>query len=140
MKPYFTILILCFSLFFAGCENTDIGLATDAGLDAVKAIVLSDKHVKSLAVKTAFISDKKHQVAPLSNHYGKRLFRLVGKQYSSDGYQFNFKVYLSSNVNAFAMADGTIRIYSGLMDMLNDQELLFVVGHEMGHVVESPVL
>jgi putative metalloprotease len=33
-----------------------------------------------------------------------------------DGYTFRYKVYLSPTVNAFAMADGTIRIYSGLMD------------------------
>lgn len=32
------------------------------------------------------------------------------------------------------MADGSIRIFSGLMDMLDDDELLFVIGHEMGHV------
>ena len=37
------------------------------------------------------------------------------------------------------MADGTIRIYSGFMDMMDDKELLFVVGHEMGHVLENHV-
>lgn len=54
-----------------------------------------------------------------------------------DGYTFNFKVYLTRDVNAFATADGTVRIFSGLMDIMNDQELLFVVGHEMGHVVKN---
>jgi metalloprotease len=49
-------------------------------------------------------------------------------------------VYLAQEVNAFAMADGSIRFYSGLMDMMTDAELLFVVGHEMGHVVEEHVL
>jgi putative metalloprotease len=48
-------------------------------------------------------------------------------------------VYLSSKVNAFALADGTIRFYSGLMDMMSDEELLFVIGHEMGHVVEEHI-
>jgi putative metalloprotease len=33
-----------------------------------------------------------------------------------DGYTFRYKVCLSPTVNAFAMADGTIRIYSGRMD------------------------
>ena len=37
------------------------------------------------------------------------------------------------------MADGTIRVYSGLMDMLDDRELVFVVGHEMGHVVAKHI-
>ena len=43
------------------------------------------------------------------------------------------------DVNAFAMADGTIRLYSGLMQMMNDQELLFVIGHEMGHVARQHI-
>jgi putative metalloprotease len=32
------------------------------------------------------------------------------------------------------MADGTIRLYSGLMDMMTDDEIRYVIGHEMGHV------
>ena len=32
------------------------------------------------------------------------------------------------------MANGCIRVYSGLMDMMNDDEVLGVVGHEIGHV------
>ena len=32
------------------------------------------------------------------------------------------------------MANGCIRVYSGLMDLMNDQELLGVIGHEIGHV------
>jgi putative metalloprotease len=32
------------------------------------------------------------------------------------------------------MANGCIRVYSGLMDMMNDNEVEAVIGHEMGHV------
>ncbi|CCK78569.1 M48 family metallopeptidase [Desulfobacula toluolica] len=140
MKKYFFIIIILFlSLFSAGCENTDFSVVTDAGIDAIKAVTLSDENVKKIALKASRQSDIKHKIAPLSNLYGKRLYNLIGTKYSSNGYDFNFKVYLSPVVNAFAMADGTIRIYSGLMDMLNDEELLFVLGHEMGHVVEKHI-
>jgi len=37
------------------------------------------------------------------------------------------------------MANGTIRVYSGLMDMLDDGELRFVIGHEMGHVMKNHI-
>lgn len=33
------------------------------------------------------------------------------------------------------MANGCIRVYSGLMDMMTDNEVEAVIGHEMGHVV-----
>jgi len=36
--------------------------------------------------------------------------------FRSHRYEFDFKVYLSPKVKAFAMADATIRIYSGLME------------------------
>lgn len=32
------------------------------------------------------------------------------------------------------MPDGTVRVYSGLMDIMDDDELLAVIGHEIGHV------
>jgi putative metalloprotease len=129
--------ILC--LFFVGCEDTDIGMATQAGIDAVKAVTLDDEELKRLAVDVSEQSDLKHAVASPDNPYARRLQRLTNGHGKFDGHDFNYKVYLSPEVNAFAMADGTIRIYSGLMDMLDDGELLFVVGHEMGHVVEKHI-
>lgn len=138
MPSYFAILI-CFVLLLSGCENTDVMTAVDAGRDAVKAITLSDQDVYDIAAKSAQLADKKHVVAPLDNKYAKRLNGLVAQQYQDGNLKFNYAVYISPEVNAFAMADGTIRIYSGLMDMLNDGELRFVIGHEMGHVVKNHI-
>ena len=133
------ILLCLFSLFFAGCENTDIQTATDAGLDAVKAITLSDKEVLELAEQSARYSDQKHSLAPEGNRYSIRLRRIVGDHGKEGDLLFNYGVYLSPQVNAFAMANGTIRLYSGLMDLLSDGELRFVIGHEMGHIVKNHI-
>ncbi len=47
----------------------------------------------------------------------------------------NIAAYLTRDVNAFAMADGTIRVYSGLLDLMTDDEVRYVmIGHEIGHV------
>lgn len=124
---------------FSGCEDTNLDLAVEAGIDAVKAATLSDKEVKMMAVKASQASDTKNRVAPADNAYARRLVRLVGTTYADEGYTFNFKVYLTDQVNAFAMADGTIRIYAGLMDMMDDDELRFVIGHEIGHVVKKHI-
>ncbi len=132
------VLCCCFFIIF-GCEDTNVELVAQAGLEAYKAATLSDEDVKLLAVQASHKSDHQHKIASDHNPYGRRLKRLVKDNYASEGYTFNYKVYLSEQVNAFAMADGTIRIYSGLMDMMNDEELLFVVGHEMGHVVKKHI-
>lgn len=134
----FTILLLCL-LFLSGCENTDVTIATDAGMDALKAVSLSDKDLEEIAERSAQLADQRHTLASADNRYAQRLARLVGRHQQDGDLTFTYGVYLSPEVNAFAMANGTIRIYSGLMDMLTDGELRFVVGHEMGHVKKNHI-
>jgi putative metalloprotease len=136
---YCLLLVVGLSLIITGCEDTDYRLAAEAGIDAVKAISLSEDEIRLLSRKAAREADQTHRVAPAENPYCKRLERLVGPHQQASGRSFSYKVYLEPRVNAFAMADGTIRVYSGLMDLMNDQELLFVIGHEMGHVLEEHV-
>jgi putative metalloprotease len=56
-----------------------------------------------------------------------------------DGLTLNFKVYNVVDVNAFACADGSVRVLAGLMDIMTDEELLGVIGHEIGHVKNNDV-
>ena len=121
-------------LLTAGCANLDSGLLAAAGLDLVQAAVISDEQVKSLSSQAAAHYDEKNRVAPGKSRYFKRLDRLLGKHRTYKGLDLNYKVYMADEMNAFAMADGTIRVYSGLMDRMNDDELFFVIGHEIGHV------
>lgn len=127
------VLSICL-LGLSACDNTDVQLAADAGLDAVKAITLTDQEVRSLAAQAARYSDEKNTIAPEESKYARRLQGLAVKLLQGEGARFDYKVYVAPEVNAFAMADGTIRVYSGLMDMMADEELYFVLGHEMGHV------
>lgn len=139
MKKTIFALMALLVMFIAACEDTDVGMAIEAGKDAFQAATLTDEEVKRTALAVARKSDRENTVAPANNPYAQRLARLVGRGGQYDGDTFDFKVYLSSKVNAFAMADGTIRIYSGLMDMLDDRELTFVVGHETGHVAAEHI-
>ena len=60
--------------------------------------------------------------------------KIFGKHASEGGLTLNYKVYLTKDVNAFATADGSVRVFSGLMDIMDDNQLLAVIGHEIGHV------
>lgn len=137
MRIFPVLIIFVFTISLLGCEDTDIRLATEAGVEAYKAVTLSDEAVAELSRQSAGYMDSEHIIAPADNKYTKRLQSLVGEHYEQDGFTFNYGVYLKDDVNAFAMADGTIRIYSGLIDMLDDGELRFVIGHEMGHIVKQ---
>lgn len=105
-----------------------------AGLDLVKAVTVTDEEVKSMTLQFIASSDRQNSVAPPGNKYAKRLARLTARHVNEDGMKLNFKAYLSPTVNAFATADGSIRFYSGLMDLMTDDELRGVIGHEIGHV------
>jgi len=112
----------------------DIGGAIGAASDAAKAASLSDDEVRKYAAQMAVYSDKQAKIAPAGDKYAQRLGAITAGMTEDQGIKLNYKVYLTKEVNAFAMADGTIRFYSGLMDMMTDDELRYVAGHEMGHV------
>ncbi len=137
MKVFAWILI--FSFLLTGCEDTNLQLATEAGVDAVKAVTLSDEDVRLLARQASGEADRQHRIAGIGSPYGRRLQQLTRGLRTEEKISYDIKVYLADQVNAFAMADGTIRIYSGLMERMNDRELMFVIGHEMGHVAENHV-
>src|SRR6188768_3658291 len=112
----------------------NIGGAIGAAGDAAKAASLTDDEVRKYAAQMAVYSDKQAKVAPAGDKYAQRLTAITSGMTEDQGIKLNYKVYLTKEVNAFAMADGTIRFYSGLMDMMTDDELRYVIGHEMGHV------
>ena len=130
----FALTALAAACFAAPVHAFDLGSMISAGTDLVKSATLSDADVKAMAAESSVVMDKQNKVAPVSNAYSKRLAKMVKGLDSEDGTKLNFKVYLTKEVNAFAMADGTVRVYSGLMDKMNDDEVRFVIGHEIGHV------
>lgn len=115
-------------------SNDKTGNLLGAAGDLAKAASVTDEEVKLMASNFAKQSDGENKVAPDSSIYAKRLAKLTSKLVTYDGMKLDYKVYMSDTVNAFAMADGTVRVYSGLMDLMNDDELRFVLGHEIGHV------
>lgn len=119
----------------AGCQNLPQGDLMQHGMMAVKAATLSDAEVRQVADQACAESDQQNRIAPANSKYGQRLDKIakaLGDQI--DGVPVNYKVYLTEEVNAWAMANGCIRVYSGLMELMSDNEIEGVLGHEMGHV------
>lgn len=115
--------------------SEDAGGLTDAATSAFKAATLSDAEVKDLSDKSCAAMDGKAQVAAAKSKEAKRLGKIIkGMPASVKGVPINYKVYLTKDVNAWAMNNGCVRVYSGLMAMMNDDEVRGVIGHEIGHV------
>ncbi len=128
----FTLLLL-----LNGCAadgQFDTGKAVMIGAGALQASMLDEQSVRQAAALSAKELDAQNQVAAANSPYVTRLNKLTGNLHHYDGLSLNFKVYLSKDVNAFAMADGTVRVHSALMDLMPDDQVLAVIGHEIGHV------
>ncbi|OKZ40105.1 MAG: peptidase M48 [Odoribacter sp. 43_10] len=81
--------------------------------------------------------DEQNPVSDPGSAYSKRLDSLMKKVGEVEGLKLNYKVYEVVDINAFACGDGSIRVFSALMDLMDDDELMAVIGHEIGHVVHT---
>ena len=61
------------------------------------------------------------------------------RQAREDGVDIDFSLYYadSEEINGLYIGDGNIVIFSGLADLLNEEELAALIAHEMGHGVHE---
>jgi putative metalloprotease len=131
-------------LLFAVCGLTTTTAQINFGDKAIGAVqkgvtafTLTNADAATLSKEAVAKMDTENEVAGPNDGYTLRLNRIFGKHAAGDGYTLNYKVYKVKDVNAFATADGSVRVFSGLMDIMDDNELLAVIGHEIGHVANN---
>jgi len=129
-------------LMMASCSSlrvVDSNSAINAGAAAVQALTISDAQVKQLCSQYMVESDGQNTILPADNSYTQRLDRIMARFHNISNLDLNYKVYQSNTVNAFASGDGSVRVYTGLMDAMNDDEVFAVIGHELGHLINKDV-
>lgn len=110
--------------------------AISGAAKAAKAVTLTDAQMASYVKESVDWMDKHNPVPGADSPYTQRLNRLTAGITDADGIPLNFKVYDVIDINAFACPDGSVRVFSSLMDIMSDDELLGVIGHEIGHVLK----
>jgi putative metalloprotease len=142
MNRTLTTSVKAFSLLISFACLTTAGNAglldnvggLDAATDAIKAVTISDAELQATSRQMMEQMDANNPVAPAGDKYGKRLAAMTKGITNEDGMSLNFKVYLVKDINAFATPDGSVRVFAGLMDKMTDDEIRFIIGHEIGHV------
>lgn len=105
------------------------------GLKGAQALTLNNETIATMAHQSCQEADQNHKIAAANSQYVKRLNKIKqGLPKSVNGQTLQYKVYLKAEPNAWAMPNGCIRLYSGLMDMMDDDEIRGVLGHEIGHI------
>ena len=134
------ILILICAVCCAGEADAQFNMidkaikVVRAGVNTTKAITLSDSDVRKLSRQFREQLDSTWNMLPPDSAASVRLANMTEKVISVDGTTLNFGVFDMDIVNAFAFGDGSIRITTALMDVMDDSEILAIIGHELGHI------
>ena len=125
------IVITTFLTINESYAQFNLGKAIGAGAKATKAVTLTDAQMTEYVKEYMEWMDANNPLCTGECPYATRLAKIT-KNIKDDA--INIKAYKVIDVNAFACADGSIRICAGLMDIMSDQEILGVIGHEIGHI------
>lgn len=118
-------------------QNLNTNSLAQGGAKLMQSMTISNSDIQQYVKSYVAQTDAQSSVCSADDPYTKRLAKILSGINSVEGIPLNFKVYKTNQINAFACADGSIRVYSGLMDVMDDDEVLGVIGHEIGHVAHQ---
>ena len=120
-------------LFLSGCIETEYDIGTH------KQDIFFYSTAKEVAIGRAISHQISAKLKILKDpSYLKRLRSIASKIVAvCDRRDIHYYFYIidKDEKNAFSLPGGYVYIYKGLMDILTNQELAFVVAHEVGHIV-----
>lgn len=128
------VMMLCMAV--PANAQFKIGKLAGAAAKGVKAMTITDAQMAAYVKESVDWMDTHNKVSDPDSPYTQRLNKLTEGINDVDGIPLNFKVYEVIDVNAFACPDGSVRVFSSLMDIMSDDELLGIIGHEIGHVMK----
>ena len=120
--------------------TVDPDAVASAASSLASALTISNNEIVALCQEHMEEMDTINYVLPDDDPYSERLVRVMSRFKNLGNLKLNYAVYDDeSTINAFASGDGSVRVYSGLMDLMDDDELFAVIGHELGHLVNHDV-
>ncbi|MBU2044669.1 MAG: M48 family metalloprotease [Candidatus Omnitrophica bacterium] len=134
----FPLLVTCWLLFLCGCISSEYNVGTqtqDIYLFSTEREVAMGRNIAKKIAQEFEISKNPYDL--------KRLDEVSSKLVEfTDRTEISYYFYViekddqdKSQVNAFALPGGYIYIFKELFDLLSDDELAFVLSHEMSHIV-----
>lgn len=132
MKRFISLLLLAASLVTAGCYTNPV-----TGRQSL--VLLSQGEELSLGAASFQAIREKEKVSTDAGmnarvtRIGQRIAKAVGNDLPDA--KWEFVLFESKELNAFALPGGKVGIYTGLLKLAeSDAELASVMGHEIGHV------
>ncbi len=122
---HFIILLLAFGLINMNCLSSAYGFSIGEEREVGEKLLFT--------VRSSFPLLNDPDIYQYINSLGQEILSVAGPQY----FDFRFFIINDKEFNAFSAFSGMIFFYSGLIEMMNSEnELVAVMGHEIGHSVK----
>lgn len=133
MMKRVSTLLLAITLAFAGCYTNPVtGRKSLVLLSQGEEVTLGAQSFQDIRQKEKVSSDAGHNARV--TRIGQRIAQAVGNELPDA--KWEFVVFESNDLNAFALPGGKVGVYTGLLKLAeSDAELATVMGHEIGHVI-----
>ncbi|MDQ2720031.1 MAG: M48 family metallopeptidase [Bacteroidota bacterium] len=140
----FILIFLCFSLFAISCTTNAI--TGRSQLSLVPESTLQQEAVtqyRSFLTQNKVVNGNTSRDAEMVKRVGTRIAAAITRYYNDKGlsnelagYNWEFNLVDSKEVNAWCMPGGKVVVYSGLLPVTqNEAALAIVLGHEITHAV-----
>lgn len=131
-QQIFIVSIFCAVVFLSGCASLGTYNAATQRSEFIivptsQEVAMGQQSHDKLKKEYTFSNDAK---------YINRLNKIAQKvSLVSDrqDYQYQFFAVDKDELNAFTTPGGFVYVFTGLMDKMNDDQLAFVIAHEVGH-------
>ncbi len=120
-------------LMLVGCQNQTRITPTIVSSERIKT--LSEHDILAISQQACMENDNRAIIPPNYHHLNRRLSKIAQSlPQKINNIELNYKVYIDTEPNAWSTANGCIRINSGLIKLLEDNELQAVLAHEQAHI------
>lgn len=136
--------VMASCVFFTGCETVPITGRSQLNLvpeSMVRSMAVQEYNsfLQSPETKLSTDSSKAAMVQRAGSRIAdavERYMRANGMEDEIEGYEWEFNLVESQEVNAWAMPGGKVVVYTGLLDLAQtEDQLAAVVGHEIAHAI-----
>lgn len=116
-----------------------ISSAVKSASDIARATLISDEEMYKLDAEDITKWDINQTVAKDIDQYYLDLQKIMKKIPLPDDLdvKLDVKVYMNPFLYIFAKSNGSIRVNSGIIELLDDDEILFLMAHEIAHIANK---
>jgi len=108
--------------------------AVRSASDIVRATLINDEDLKKIADKDIKKMDDNQTIAKDIDQYYLDLQKVMKKLDVPDDLKLDVKVYMNPFLYIFTRSNNAIRVNSGIIEALNDKQILFLMAHEVAHL------